>query len=188
MEAGEWPRQQSMGNEIAEKTLGLIGFGGIARETAGRARGLGMKVLAFDPYLAENDSNWEKVVRCAELQELLQQADVISLHVPLTENTHHLIDGAAIAQMKEGALVINAARGGVVDEAALVAGIRSEKISGAALDVFETEPLTQSAAALFAGIPNVILTPHIAGVTVESNERVSRVTMQNVCNVLEEGE
>lgn len=185
MLAGKWPRQQLMGNEIAGKTIGLIGFGGIARETAKRAHDLGMKVTAFDPYLTENDSIWEKVTRSSELKELLQQSDVISLHVPLTEATHHLIDADAIDQMRAGAIVINAARGGVVDEPALVNAIKSGKLSGAALDVFEVEPLVEPAASLFADIPNLILTPHIAGVTVESNIRVSRVTMQNVCKVLE---
>lgn len=185
MLAGEWPRQHLMGNETADKTVGLIGFGGIARETAKRAHALGMKVCAFDPYLSADDSNWKKVTRCSELKELLPQSDVISLHVPLTETTYHLIDADAIAQMKNGAIVLNAARGGVVDEQALVYAIKSGKLSGAALDVFEVEPLTKSTASLFADIPNLILTPHIGGVTIESNVRVSQVTMENVCNVLE---
>lgn len=185
MLAGEWPRQQLMGNETADKALGLIGFGGIARETAKRARDLGMRVAAFDPYLPADDINWQDVVRCETLGELLQQADVISLHVPLTETTKHLIDAEAIDQMRDGAMVINAARGGVVDEKALADALRGGKLAGAALDVFEVEPLTEGAAAMFAGIQNLILTPHIAGVTVESNIRVSGVTMQNVCKVLE---
>lgn len=185
MLAGEWPRQQLMGNETADKTLGLIGFGGIARETARRAADLGMNVLAYDPYLPEDDSNWQTVARCEELDELLKQADVISLHVPLTETTHHLINARAIDLMKEGAMVINAARGGVVDEKALAEALKAGKLAGAALDVFEVEPLTESAAAPFAGISNLILTPHIAGVTIESNVRVSKVTMENVCSVLE---
>ena len=99
---------------------------------------------------------------------------------------HHLIDAEAIARMKPGSILINAARGGVVDEKALVKALKSDRLGGAALDVFETEPLTQSAAALFAGVPNIVLTPHIAGITVESNQRVSQVTMKNVCRVLEE--
>lgn len=185
MLAGEWPRQQLMGNETGGKIMGLIGFGGIARETAQRARDLKMRIAAFDPYLPVDDVNWQDIDRCENLGELLLQADVISLHVPLTETTRYLIDAEAIRQMKDGAMVINAARGGVVDEKALTDALRTGKLAGAALDVFEVEPLTGAAAAMFAGIPNLILTPHIAGVTVESNIRVSGVTMQNVCKVLE---
>jgi (S)-sulfolactate dehydrogenase len=185
MLAGEWPRQQCMGHETGEKTLGLIGFGGIARETAIRARALGMRVIAFDPYLPADNPKWQEVTRCNKLTDLLQQSDAISLHVPLTETTRHLINGEAISQMKAGALVINAARGGVVDEKALVEALKAGKLGGAALDVFEVEPLTETAAAQFADIPNLILTPHIGGVTIESNVRVSGVTMDNVCKVLE---
>ena len=185
MLAGEWPRQQLIGNETGDKTLGLIGLGGIARETAQRARDLKMRIAAYDPYLPVDDINWQGVVRCEKIGELLQQADVISLHVPLTDTTRYLIDAEAIRQMKDGAMVINAARGGVVNEQALADALRSGKLAGAALDVFEIEPLSKAAAAMFAGIPNLILTPHIAGVTVESNVRVSGVTMQNVCKVLE---
>ena len=187
MSAGEWPRQQCMGNEIGGKTLGLIGFGGIAQETAMRARALGMRVIAFDPYLPGDNPKWQEATRCGTLNDLLLQADVISLHVPLTETTQHLINGDAINQMKAGAMLINAARGGVVDEKALVEGLRSGKLGGAALDVFEVEPLTKTAASQFADIPNLILTPHIGGVTIESNVRVSGVTMDNVCKVLEAG-
>jgi (S)-sulfolactate dehydrogenase len=185
MLAGEWPRQKSMGNEIGEKTLGLIGFGGIARETAARAQALGMRVIAFDPYLPADNPKWQEATRCETLTDLLQQSDVISLHVPLTKTTRHLINADAINQMKAGAIVINAARGGVVDEKALVEALKAGKLGGAALDVFEVEPLTEAAAALFVDIPNLILTPHIGGVTIESNVRVSGVTMDNVCKVLE---
>lgn len=187
MLAGEWPRQSSMGYEIAGKTLGLIGFGGIARETANRAKSLGMKVVAFDPYLDANDISWKTVTRCAEIKELFQQVDVVSLHVPLTETTRHLVNAEAIDAMKNGAMVINAARGGVVDESALISALKDGKLGGAALDVFENEPLTKEGGDSFAGIDNLILTPHIGGVTIESNVRVSGVTMDNVCRVLEEG-
>lgn len=185
MLSGKWPRQQCMGKETQGKTLGLIGYGGIARETAGRARALGMHVFAFDPYLPEDSVNWLEVSRCEALSELLQKSDVISLHVPLTDSTHHLINVDTIHLMKDGAMVINAARGSVVDERALIDGLRSGKLGGAAFDVFETEPLTEEAAALFLQIPNLVLTPHIAGVTVESNTRVSKKTMENVFEVLE---
>jgi len=185
MLAGEWPRQKSIGKETAGKTLGLIGFGGIARHTASLARPLGLRIAAFDPYLSKDDSNWADTDRHETLGDLFQQSDLISLHVPLTEETYHLVDAQAISTMREGAIVINAARGGVVDEKALVDALKSGKLGGGALDVFENEPLTGEAASLFEGTPNLILTPHIGGVTVESNVRVSKVTMQNVCNVLE---
>lgn len=186
MMAGKWPRQQSMGCETAGKTLGLIGFGRIARETAKRARALGMEIIAFDPYIPVNDSCWEDIKQMDRLSELLPLADAVSLHIPLTETTHHLINSEAIASMKPGSILINAARGGTVDEKALAKALKSNHLNGAALDVFETEPLTETAAVLFADIPNLVLTPHIAGITVESNQRVSQVTMKNVCRVLEE--
>lgn len=186
MLAGKWPRQQSMGCETAGKILGLIGFGRIARETAKRAKALGMEIIAFDPYISADDRCWQDTKKMDGLSELLPIADVVSLHVPLSESTHHLINSEAIAQMKPGSILINAARGGTVDEKALVEALKSNKLGGAALDVFETEPLTESAAALFAGVPNLVLTPHIAGITVESNQRVSQVTMKNVCKVLKE--
>ena len=186
MLAGKWPREQSMGCETAGKILGLIGFGRIARETAKRAQALGMKIIAFDPYIPADDRCWQDTRKIDRLSDFLPQADVVSLHVPLSEDTHHLIDTEAIARMKPGSILINAARGGVVDEKALVDALKSDRLGGAALDVFETEPLTESAATLFAGVPNIVLTPHIAGITVESNQRVSQVTMKNVCRVLEE--
>lgn len=186
MLAGKWPRHELMGSETAGKILGLIGFGRIARETARLARAMGMEIIAFDPYVAANDNSWQDTMKIEHLSELLHRADVVSLHVPLNDDTYHLIDAEAIARMKKGAVLLNAARGGIVDEKALVAAIKSRQLNGAALDVFETEPLTESAAARFAGVPNLVLTPHIAGVTIESNTRVSKVTMENVCRVLRE--
>ena len=184
MMAGKWPRQESMGSETAGKMLGLVGFGGIARETAKRARFLGMKILAYDPYIPADASCWQETLKVEHLNELLEAADVVSLHVPLTKETHHMIDSDAISRMKKEAFLVNAARGGVVDEEELVAAIKTGRLAGAALDVFENEPLTESSAALFDNVPNLVLTPHIAGVTIESNQRVSRVTMQNVIDVL----
>jgi (S)-sulfolactate dehydrogenase len=112
--------------------------------------------------------------------ELIATADVISLHVPLTPETRNLIAGDAIARMKPGAVLINAARGGVVDEGAVAQALRAGRLGGAALDVFEDEPLSAERGSLFAGCPNLVLTPHIAGVTAESNVRVSWVTVENV--------
>jgi len=186
MMAGKWPRQESMGSETAGKILGLVGFGGIARETAKRALFLGMKTLAYDPYVPTTESCWQDTRKVEHLNELLQNADVVSLHVPLSNETFHMINAEAMARMKTGAILINAARGGIVDEKALVEAIKSGRLTGAALDVFENEPLIKSGAALFDGLSNLVLTPHIAGVTIESNQRVSKVTMNNVINVLKE--
>lgn len=182
--AGGWPRQRCMGREIGGKVLGLVGFGGIARESARRAHALGMQVVAHDPFVAEDDPAWRGDVERSDLDTLLDRADVVSLHVPLTEQTRGLLDERRIASMKQGAVLINTARGGIVDEAALVAALQSGHLAGAALDVYATEPVTADAGARFAGIANLLLTPHIAGVTQESNVRVSAVTAANVRRVL----
>lgn len=188
MMEGKWPRQESMGSETAGKILGLIGFGGIARKTAKRALFLGMETMAYDPYVPATESCWQDTQKVEHLNELLQKADIISLHVPLSKETYHLLNDEAIGQMKSGAVLINSARGGVVDEKALVEAIQTDRLAGAALDVFEKEPLTKTGAALFDGVSNIILTPHIAGVTIESNQRVSKVTMENVIKVLEKSQ
>lgn len=173
MLAGGWPRAGlGKGRELSGQTLGLVGFGEIARDTAARASALGCRVAAYDPFLPADDPAWDGAERL-DLETLFEAADVISLHVPLTAGTHHLIDAKAIARMKDDAIVINAARGGVVDEAALADALSAGRLGGAALDVFEVEPLTAKAAAKFKGIDDLILTPHIAGVTEESNTRVS---------------
>jgi len=177
--AGEWPRQRLMGRELSGKQLGLVGYGAIARQTAIRARALGMSIAAHDPFLPADHPAWEGVRNLA-LADLLARSDVVSLHVPLTPATTRLVDAAALARMKPDAILINAARGGVVDEAALVDALRGGRLGGAALDVFEREPVDAAAGRLFAGVPNLLLTPHIAGVTVESNERVSAVIAQAV--------
>ena len=180
---GTWPRMELIGQELSGKRLGLIGFGAIARLTAGKALALGMRVAAYDPFVPAADLAWGGVERM-ELPELLGRSDVISLHTPLTPKTRHLIDAEAIAHMKEGAIVVNAARGGVLDEAALIAGLRSGRLGGAAIDVFESEPLGAAAGAAWQDLPNVILTPHIAGVTSESNVRVSEVIARAVRDAL----
>ncbi|MEQ9606173.1 MAG: NAD(P)-dependent oxidoreductase, partial [Kiloniellaceae bacterium] len=185
MLAGDWPRQALMGHEVAGKTLGLVGFGAIARQIAARARALGMTVAAADPFVAADDAAWQDVARHESLESLLAAADAVSLHVPLTDKTRGLLGAAALAAMRPGAVLINTARGGVVDEAALAESLRQGHLGGAALDVFEKEPLGAAAAARFAGLANVILTPHIAGVTQEANVRVSALTAENVRRVLE---
>jgi (S)-sulfolactate dehydrogenase len=181
--AGEWPRMDLIGKELAGAQLGLVGFGAIARLTALKAAALGMRVAAFDPLLPEGDAAFVGVSRMA-FDEILSSSQVVSLHTPLTAQTRRMIDAAALSRMQYGAVLINAARGGIVDEAALAAALSRGHLGGAALDVFETEPLTMAAAAIFRGVPNLILTPHIAGVTEESNVRVSAVTARAVVEVL----
>ncbi|CAM2788038.1 (S)-sulfolactate dehydrogenase [Methylobacterium mesophilicum] len=188
--AGTWPRNALMGREIAGKRLGLVGFGAIARETARRALALGMRVTAHDPFLPADDPAWRPdggAVARVDLEALVAGADVLSLHVPLTTETRGMIDAGTIARMPAGAVLINAARGEVVDGAAVVDALRSGHLGGAALDVFQQEPLDAAAGAAFRDLPNLILTPHIAGVTQESNVRVSRVTAQAVRRHLSEG-
>ncbi|MEZ5784499.1 MAG: hydroxyacid dehydrogenase [Rhizobiaceae bacterium] len=177
--AGKWPRQTLIGGEMSGRTMGLVGYGAIAREVACRAEAMGMTVAAYDPYLPQDHPAW-RTVECLDLDALLATADVLSLHTPLTPSTRHMIGADALACMKPDAVLINAARGGVVDEAALCRALREGRIAGAALDVFEKEPLDAVAGASFEGIANLILTPHIAGVTNESNVRVSHKTADSV--------
>ena len=177
--AGEWPRMTTIGREASGKTLGLVGLGGIARETATRAAALGLRICAADPLLPADHPAWKLADRVT-LDELVRRSDVISLHVPLTSETRGLFDAARLGAMRRGAILLNAARGGIVDEAALAASLRSGHLGGAALDVFAQEPLDAAQGATFAGVPNLLLTPHIAGVTDESNVRVSHVTLEAV--------
>jgi (S)-sulfolactate dehydrogenase len=181
--AGEWPRTELMGRELAGKRLGLVGYGAIARVTGRMARDLGMSVAAYDPLLPADHAAWAHAIR-QPLTELLKDSDVVSLHVPLTDATRNMLDARAIATMRRGAILVNAARGGVVDETALCEALRAGHLGGAALDVFAREPVDAATGALFAGVPNLILTPHIAGVTDESNVRVSAVTAEAVARHL----
>lgn len=182
--AGKWPRARlSEGRETAGRVLGLVGFGSIGQLTAKLAKGLGMRVLAYDPLLSPGSDIWTKAgAGHRTLDALLAESDVVSLHVPLTAETRGLINATRIAGMKSGAVLINTARGGIVDETALAAALTSGKLGGAALDVFENEPLAPASA--LATAPNLILTPHIGGVTRESNARVSTMIAAKVAGFL----
>ncbi len=184
MAGGQWPRTAlSNGREVSGKTLGLVGFGSIGQLTARLAQGLGMTVVAFDAMMdAANPVFAQTGVRCITLDELTTSADVISLHVPLLAATRDLFDAQRIAAMKPGAVLINTARGGVVDEAALAAALKAGQLGGAAIDVFVVEPVPASN--VWAGCPNLLLTPHIAGVTAEANERVSALIAERVLQAL----
>ncbi len=183
--AGKWPRNAlSNGREVGGRTLGLLGFGGIGQLTARLAQGLGMEVVAFDAMMDdEHPAFAETGVRCVGLDELVTSADVLSLHVPLVDATRGMFDADRIAQMKPGAVLINTARGHIIDESALAAALRSGHLGGAAIDVFAVEPL--AASPHFIDCPNLLLTPHIAGVTAESNERVSTLIAAKVLAALE---
>lgn len=181
--AGTWPRNRLMGREMSGKIMGLVGFGSIAKEVAKRAKAMGMIVQAFDPFAPDAAFTAAGVQRHG-LEPLLREADVVSLHVPLTPDTTNLMDAVRLARMKPDAILLNAARGGVVDERALAVALKAGKLGGAALDVFAEEPLGKAQGQIFADCPNLILAPHIAGVTVESNERVSWLTVENVKKAL----
>ena len=182
--AGEWPRNELMGLEAAGRNFGLIGYGAISREVATRAKALGMQVMAFDPFINHNDPIWS-IAKQATLDEIITTNDVISCHVPLNNDTYHMIDETAIARMRTGTIVINASRGGVVDEKAIIAGLKSSKLGGAALDVFEYEPLDQKLGAEFYEVPNLLITPHVAWATEEADIKTGAVTVANVRRVLD---
>ena len=183
--AGRWPRNAlSGGREIAGKTLGLVGFGVIGQLTSRLARGLGMDVIAFDAMMdADHPAFAASGVRCTGLDEVLGMADVVSLHVPLVDSTRGLLGVTRLQAMKRGAVLINTSRGGIVDEPALAAALRSGQLGGAALDVFDAEPMPASPH--FENCPHLLLTPHIAGVTAESNERVSFMIAEEVLRALQ---
>jgi len=182
--AGRWPREAlGKGREAHGKTLGVVGFGSIGQLTAKLARAVGLHVVACDAMLGDADPAYAAAsVEPVSLDELVARADVVSLHVPLVESTRRLFDAARIAAMKPGAVLVNTSRGGIVDEAALAAALQSGRLGGAALDVFEAEPLAP--ANPFAGCPNLLLTPHIAGVSAEANERVSLLIAERVLEAL----
>tara|TARA_B100001057_G_scaffold167870_1_gene168610 strand:+ start:1801 stop:2721 length:921 start_codon:yes stop_codon:yes gene_type:complete len=179
MITGCWPRQQSSGSEVYGKTLGLIGFGDIAQKTRDLALGLGMRTVAYDPYLDKDNDVWKETSNL-ELDNLLSISDIISLHIPLTKETSNLIDEKKLRLIKNSSVIINAARGGIIDENSLAKLLKENKIGGAALDVFNQEPVNKEYAKKFEGIDNLILTPHIGGVTKESNERVSKLIAKKI--------
>ena len=182
--AGQWPRSVlSNGREINGKTIGIVGFGGIGQLTAQLAQGLGMRVVAHDPMIAAAAPLWKETgVTCRTLDEVIAVSDVLTLHIPLTPETRNLISAARLALMKADAVLINSARGGIIDETALATALREKRLGGAALDVFDDEPLKGGSP--LAGCPNLFLTPHIAGVTTESNTRVSSMIAQRVAAYL----
>lgn len=181
--AGEWPRLTLGGREVQGHHLGLVGFGAIARAVTTRVKPLGMTISAYDPLISNDDPIWTELgVTPSSLEDLLMSSDAVSLHVPLIDQTRNMIDQAALATMKPNAILINAARGGIVDEKALATALKAEKLGGAFLDVFDAEPVKPGS--VLEGAPNLILAPHIGAMTDESNVRVSFLTANNVRNAL----
>jgi D-3-phosphoglycerate dehydrogenase len=181
--AGKWEKNKFMGVEIFGKTLGVIGCGNIGSIVADRAIGLKMKVIAYDPFLSEErarDLGVEKV----ELAELIKRSDFITLHTPLTDKTKNIIDAAALKKTRKGVRIINCARGGLVDEAALVDALKSGQVAGAAFDVFVEEPATNSP--LFS-LPNVVCTPHLGAATSEAQENVALQVAEQMSDYLLRG-
>ena len=176
MKAGKWEKKSFLGSEVSGKKLGLIGSGRIGQAVADRAIALGMTVMAYDPYVTQLPN-----ITLVELDNLLKEADYISLHIPHTEETHNILDAAAFAKMKDGVRIINCARGGTIDEDALYQAIQNGKVAGAALDVFAEEPLTNPS--LFS-LDQVIGSPHIGAGTGEAKERVGQVAAQKVIETL----
>ncbi len=178
---GQWQRSRFVGTEVRDKTLGLVGLGRIAQLVAERAQCLGMRVLAHDPYV-RRELAAQRGVELLPLERLLPQTDFLSVHVPLNESTRGLIGRDELARLKPGARVLNVARGGVVDEEALVEALASGHVAGAALDVFQQEPLPADHPLL--AFPQVIVTPHLGGSTVEAQEKVAEDVALQVLDVL----
>jgi len=180
MRMGDWKRSAFMGVELNEKVLGILGFGRIGQELAKRAIGLEMKVIAYDPYI--NEERAEQLgCEVVSIEEIFRRADFITVHTPLIKETKHLINTGSIKTMKDGVRIINCARGGIIDEDALAEGIRSGKIAGAALDVFENEPPTGSP---LLELDRVITTPHLGASTVEAQQNVAVAVARQCIDVL----
>ncbi len=182
--AGKWERSKFSGVELYEKTLGIIGFGRIGQLVAARARGFQMRVVAFDPFVSAERYRELGVEKAENSEEIYAQADFISIHLPKTDETKNWLNAEAFAQMRDGVRILNVARGGLIDEAALQAALDAGKVGGAALDVFPTEPMTESP--LF-GYPNVIVTPHLGASTAEATDRAGYQSAEQVVAALDGG-
>jgi D-3-phosphoglycerate dehydrogenase len=182
-QAGKWEKNRFMGVEITGKVLGVIGCGNVGSVVAQRALGLAMRVIAYDPFLSEEravDLGVEKV----DLDALFRRADFITLHTPLTDKTRNIVDAAAIAAMKHGVRIVNCARGGLIDEAALRAALDGGKVAGAAIDVFSEEPATAN---VLFGAPNLVCTPHLGASTTEAQENVAVQIAEQMADYLTTG-
>ncbi len=185
MRSGKWERGKFLGMQLAGKTLGLIGLGRIGREVARRALGLDMKVIGFDPFLTSERAAQLGIEAVNDLDPLLPRCDVLSFHTPLTDETHGLIGERELKRLPNSACLLNVARGGIVDEAALVQALRDGHIAGAALDVYAQEPLPADSPLLQA--PNLVLTPHLGASTIEAQDAVAREAAQLLTDFLQRG-
>lgn len=183
-QAGKWEKSRFMGVEITGKTLGLIGAGNIGSIVAQRAQGLKMSVIAFDPFLSADKAKSLGITKYDDLGDMLGRADFVSLHLPKTDKTAGILSADMVARMKKGARLVNCARGGLVDEAAVAQALKDGHLAGAAFDVFAVEPATQNA--LF-GLPNVICTPHLGAATNEAQENVALQVAQQMSDYLMKG-
>jgi D-3-phosphoglycerate dehydrogenase len=183
--AGRWERSRFSGVELYEKTLGIIGFGRIGQLVAHRAKGFQMRVLAFDPFVSAERYRELGVEKASNAEEVLRDADFITIHLPKTPETKGWLDAKAFATMRDGVRVLNVARGGLIDEAALKDALDSGKVAGAALDVFESEPMTEHP--LFVGYPNVVVTPHLGASTSEATDRAGYQSAEQVVAALTGG-
>jgi D-3-phosphoglycerate dehydrogenase len=180
-----WDKKDFEGIELYNKTLGIIGMGRIGSELSRRAIAFGMRVIAYDPYLSATRARSLQVELVDELDDLLANADFISLHTPLTAETRHILDTARLQKTKRGVRIINCARGGLIDETALIKALQDRHVAGAALDVFETEPLPADSP--LRGAPNIVLTPHLGASTAEAQESVGIEIAQSIRAALLEG-
>jgi D-3-phosphoglycerate dehydrogenase len=184
MKEGKWDRKSFGGIELHKKTLGVIGLGRIGGEVARRAQAFGMRVLAFDPYLSPSRAKAMQV-ECVDLELIFAESDYITVHMPLTSSTQNMIDADAFAKMKKGVRIFNCARGGLIDESALVDAIKNGTVAAAGLDVFETEPLPKDH--VLRTLPQVTLTPHLGASTAEAQESVGVEIAEAVAEVLAGG-
>lgn len=183
-QAGKWEKSKFMGVELTGKTLGVIGAGNIGGIVCDRARGLKMKVIAFDPFLSQEKADKMGIEKIEDLDDLLTRADFITLHVPLTDQTRNILSRENLAKTKKGVRIINCARGGLVDEEALAELLKSGHVAGAAFDVFSVEPAKENP--LF-GLPNVVCTPHLGAATTEAQENVALQVAEQMSNYLLDG-
>ncbi len=184
MKAGQWDRKSFSGIELFRKTLGIVGLGRIGGEVAKRAQAFGMRVLAYDPYLAPSRAKAMQV-EGVTLDELLRQSDYITVHMPLTDDTKYMIDEAALAKCRKGLRIFNCARGGIIKESALIAALKSGQVASAGLDVFEDEPLAKDSE--LRSLANVVLTPHLGASTAEAQESVGVEIAEQIADVLNGG-
>lgn len=173
---GKWTKKELEGHELFGRTVGIIGFGNIGREVAKRLLAFNMNILAYDPFVKETDMN----VKMVDLDTLYKESDYVTIHVPLTPETKYLINKETISKMKDGVIIINAARGGIIDEAALYEALVNGKVYAAGLDVFEVEPPTDELRQKLLALPNVVATPHIGASTFEAQERVGMLLVERL--------